>query len=173
MVRELVKPRYLVAVVGAVVVVGAVLTSVLGSGAHPAPAASPGVGVPGSSLAVDPAACPLPAVAPGLSPSGQPSPSASQAAFDDAGTILLVESSGGDPDEGAGRLRLCVDGVDPIDIGIGCQWSVDRSSVDLIGGSADRPGGGQAFASLELSGGRSGERKAVTLSPKASITVTL
>jgi hypothetical protein len=155
--RELVKPRYLVAVTGAVVVVGAVLAAVLGSDTRPAPAASPGVGAPGSSLAVDPAACPLPAAAPAASPSGQPS--SSQAAFDDAGTILLAESSGGAPDEGSGRLRLCVDGVDPIDIGIGCLWSVDRTSVDRIGGSGDRSGAGGGLASvvLELTGGRSGD----------------
>jgi hypothetical protein len=155
MVRELVKPRYLVAVVGAVLVLGAVLATVLGSAAHKAPAASPGDGGPGSSFAVDPAACPLPAVVPSPSPSKQPSPS--QAAFDDAGTILLAESSGGDPDEGAGRLRLCVDGVDPIDLAIGCVWSVDRSFVTWVGGNGDRPGGGQAFAVLELGGGRSGD----------------
>jgi hypothetical protein len=155
--RELVKPRYLVAVVGAVVVAGAVLAAVLGSDTRAAPAASPGLGAPGSSIAVDPAACPLPAVLPGASPSGQPSPS--QAAFDDAGTILLAESSGGDPDEGSGRLRLCVDGVDPIDIEINCRWTVDRSSVDGIGGAGDRSGAGSGSASveLELAGGRSGD----------------
>ena len=151
------KPRYLVAVVGAVIVVGAVLAAVLGGDTHPGPGASPGLGAPGSSLAVDPAACPLPAVVPGASPSEQPSPS--QAAFDDAGTILLAESSGGDPNEGSGRLRLCVDGADPIDIEVGCLWTVDRSSVDSIGGAGDRPGAGSGIASVELGlvGGRSGD----------------
>jgi hypothetical protein len=71
--------------------------------------------------------------------------------------MLLAESTGSDPDDGAGRLRLCVDGLDPIDISIACAWSVDRSIVKRIGGGVVRPGGGQASVGMELPGGHIGE----------------
>ena len=148
---------YVVAVVVAAVAIGGLLAVALGGGRTTAPLGSPGAsGATGSPIAVEPAACPLPGE-PTASPTDAPSPS--RAAFDDDGTMALAlfEGGGADPNEGSGRLRLCIDGVDPIDVDMGCTWSVDRSAVERIGGAVDRPGGGQAFVVLELAGSGSGE----------------
>jgi hypothetical protein len=125
------------------------------------PLGSPGASsVAGSPIAADPAACPLPAGSPAATPPDAPSPSG--AALETPNAILAEDVQGGaDPDEGPGTLRLCVDGHDPIDMSVGCAWSVDRSAVEFVGGSTDRPGGGEASAGIELVGGRFGELSVV------------
>jgi hypothetical protein len=144
---------YLIVVLVALLAIGGLLAAMLGGPPPTAPIGSPGAsGVSGSPIAVHPADCPLDQDGPAPSPGAAPTPS--PAAFDDAGSIRLVDSFNSDPDQGTGRLRLCVDGVDAIEVAIGCTWSVDRSAVERIGGAVERPGGGQAYVGVDLTGGR-------------------
>jgi hypothetical protein len=142
-----VRRRNLGAIVAGLVVIGGLAAATIGSTSPHAPSGSFDPGASLAAIDVDPAACPL-------GPAEAPEPSASRAAFDDAGSILLVESTAGqDPDEGTGRVRLCVDGAEPLDLAGGCGWSVDRSAVNRIGGSVERPASGPAFVALDLAPG--------------------
>jgi hypothetical protein len=155
-----VRRRYLAAGVVAIVAIGVAVAAATWRVDSGGPVRPEDPDASSPALAVDATACPLPPVPPPPSPTAEPSPaepSPSRPAFDDDGSILLAESTAGDPDDGTGRLRLCVDGLDPIDIPVACAWSVDRSSVKRIGGGVVRPGGGQASVGMELPGGQIGE----------------
>lgn len=150
--------RNLGAIVAGLAVIGALAVAAIGGTSSHAPFGSFDPGASLAAIDVDPAACPL-------GPAEAPAPSAPRAAFDDAGSILLVESTAGqDPDEGTGRLRLCVDGAEPIELAGGCGWSVDRTAVNRIGGSVERTTSGPAFVALDLAAGSIGDL-VVGLSP--------